>query len=93
MKKTILLLAFLGFFLIQNVSAQISASAIGGLSFAKGETFGSKNGGAGIGVNYEASALYHLPSLQEKLGVGLAYNESFMWGGSGNDKNATAGIY
>jgi hypothetical protein len=93
MKKIYLVLAVTGLLFVQTVQAQISASAVCGVGLPKGETFGIDGDGGGIGFSYAASVLYHLPNMNNKLGVGIAYNGSLLVGGKADGETLSVGGY
>jgi hypothetical protein len=93
MKKIYFVLAVAGLLFVQTVNAQISASAVFGLGLPKGETFGIDENGGGVGLSYATSVLYHLPNMNNKLGVGIAYNGSLLMGGKADGETLSIGGY
>jgi hypothetical protein len=68
----------------------------GQFGYAKplGKSFENSNGGdmASFGLCVDVDVLYHFEKLSNKLGLGLTYNSSFLFGASTND-NLEIGIY
>ena len=97
MKKNSLLLVVFLFSAIGTISAQsISISGQFGWSIPQGGAFKSVDGEKATkgGFAYDFDALYILPILDEKLGVGLTYKGDLLFGvGSGANGLYTLQLY
>lgn len=96
MKKIIVLLALSSIAFIQQINAQmISGSLFGGVASPKGEIFANdvENRNFGIGLCYSFDLLYHFGKYDEKLGVGLTYDGSAIFGAKVNENVSGGGFY
>lgn len=100
MKKVVLKVVFVVGSLLTCVAvanAQIPISFSGQVGYASpgGGWFkndaGEKMSKFGIGVDFDV--LYHLEQMDNKLGVGLTYNSSFLFGADMGDSGLDIGLY
>jgi hypothetical protein len=97
MKKFFILFVLCSLFVVNNICAQkhFSSTALIGYGSSKGEIFydseTQKTMGGGLVLG--ADLLYHLPSLDNKLGIGIIYNLSIIFGGSSSETSVGGGIF
>lgn len=74
---------------------QLSFQALVGWSGAQGGLFKNSDGEklSSFGVNYDLDVLYHFNQLNNKLGVGLGWNSSFLFAADFGDGISDIGAY
>ncbi|HKK60393.1 MAG TPA: outer membrane beta-barrel protein [Salinivirga sp.] len=95
MKKITLLFALISLLFVFNANGQkISISGHVGYSSPQGDAFTYDEGSGGKGgFGYSVDILYHLPQFDNKLAVGLIYNDALLVGGGTSDSNVDLDMY
>ncbi len=95
MKKITILFALISLFFVFNANAQrISLGGFVGYSSPQGDAFAYDEGSGGKGgFGYSVDILYHLPQFDNRLAVGLIYNDALLVGGGSSDNNIDLDMY
>ena len=92
--KFLLVVFALGLFAFSSNAQAVSINGQLGYAGAQGDMF--KVGDekmTSFGLAYEADVLYHLEALENKLGLGLGYYGSAIFGDESDDEGMDIGIY
>lgn len=95
MKKFTILFAFISLIFVFSANAQrISIGGFVGYASPQGDAFTYDEGSGGKGgFGYSVDILYHLSQFDNKLAVGLVYNDALLVGGGSTDNNIDLDMY